>query len=125
LYALITELVRVEDPEHGKDGSDDDEDDDEDDERNKALGLGGLKAVIKDMLSASSGLVKGGEVVTILWERMRNNSGYVTWVSNRNVALIPRIQGPDNFSGVPNLVASSVVTVHPNDQDLEHSRTPS
>lgn len=66
--------MHVEDPDHGKE-SDDDEDDEEDEERNKALGLGGLKDVIKQMLSTSSGLVKGGEVVTILWERMRNNSG--------------------------------------------------
>lgn len=76
LYALITELARIEDPGPGSDHLSDD--DDEDDERDQALGLGGLKAVINDLvLGSPGGLVKGGEVVAILWERMMNMSGYV------------------------------------------------
>lgn len=59
------------------DESSSDEEDPEELVRKEALGLGGLKKVIKDLLAPSAGLVKGGEVVTILWERMRNNSGCV------------------------------------------------
>lgn len=74
LYALITELSRIEDPGMGSDHLS--EDDDEDDERDRALGLGGLKAVINDIvLGSPAGLAKGGEVVAILWERMMNMSG--------------------------------------------------
>lgn len=77
LHALTTELNEVENPP--KDDDDDDSSEEEEDPevaaRKKALGLGNLKSVINDLLTPSAGLVKGGEVVTILWERMRNNSG--------------------------------------------------
>ncbi len=78
MYALITELSRVEDS--GKGDSDEDNDDDEEDPEQLAIdremGLSNLKDVIKAMLSdESGGIAKGGEVVTIIWERMRNNSG--------------------------------------------------
>jgi gamma-tubulin complex component 2 len=75
LHTLTTDLLRVEEPEENDDDSSEEEDA-EREERNRALGLGDLKAVIKNLLSPSAGLVKGGEVVTLLWERMRNNSGF-------------------------------------------------
>ncbi|KAF8342595.1 Spc98 family-domain-containing protein [Cantharellus anzutake] len=78
IYALITELGRIEESEKG--GSDEDEDDEEEDPEqaalNREMGLSNLKDVIKAMMAdESGGIVKGGEVVTIVWERMRNNSG--------------------------------------------------
>ena len=76
LYTLTTELNDIENPPKEDDDSSSEEDP-EAMERKRALGLGNLKAVIKDLLAPSTGLVKGGEVVAILWERMRNNSGYV------------------------------------------------
>lgn len=62
-------------PKRDDDDSSSEEEDPEEEERKRALGLGGLKAVIKDLMAPDVGLVKGGEVVTILWERMRDNSG--------------------------------------------------
>ena len=76
VYTLTTELNDIENPPKEDDDSSSEEDP-EAMERKRALGLGDLKAVIKDLLAPSTGLVKGGEVVAILWERMRNNSGYV------------------------------------------------
>lgn len=76
LYTLTTELNEMENPLKEEDDSSSEEDP-EAEERKRALGLGNIKAVIKDLLAPSTGLVKGGEVVAILWERMRNNSGCV------------------------------------------------
>ncbi|KAF8908113.1 gamma-tubulin complex, DGRIP84/SPC97 component [Gymnopilus junonius] len=87
IYQLILELATADDP--GNDLSSSSSSSDEDDEeaaRNEALGLGGakLKAVLSEInktdigngLSGSSGIaVKGGEVLTIIYERMQNMSG--------------------------------------------------
>ncbi|KAF8191280.1 gamma-tubulin complex, DGRIP84/SPC97 component [Pholiota molesta] len=72
IYQLILELATADDPE-----------DDEEAAKNEALGLGGasLKAVLSeinkgDIAGSSSGIsVKGGEVLTIIYERMQNMSG--------------------------------------------------
>ena len=78
IYALITELAHIEDSEKG-DTDDDNDDDEEDPEQlaiNREMGLSNLKDVLKAMLAdESGGIAKGGEVVTLIWERMRNNSG--------------------------------------------------
>lgn len=71
--------------ESSSDSSSSDEDE-EDAARNEALGLGGakLKAVLSEInkadavsgIAGSSGIVvKGGEVLTIIYERMQNMSG--------------------------------------------------
>ncbi|KDR70247.1 hypothetical protein GALMADRAFT_255134 [Galerina marginata CBS 339.88] len=87
IYQLILELATADDPapELSSSSSSDDEDEEEA-ARNEALGLGGakLKAVLSDINKAdmasgmpgSSGIaVKGGEVLTIIYERMQNMSG--------------------------------------------------
>ena len=81
LYQLTTELATADEP-----GSDDtsSSSDAEDDARNEALGLGGakLKAVLSEINKGSqlgvnpAGIaVKGGEVLTIIYERMHSMSG--------------------------------------------------
>lgn len=74
IYSLVTELVQADDPAGSSSGS---SDDDEDDALNEALGLAsGLKAVkLGEMQLGGGGIVKGGEVVAILWDRMQNMSG--------------------------------------------------
>lgn len=70
LYSLVTEIAQADDPESGSDVESEDE------ARNEELGLGsGLKAVLSEMEIGSGGIVKGGEVISILWERMTNMSG--------------------------------------------------
>jgi len=87
IYQLILELATADDP--GAVSSSSSSSDDEDEEeaaRNEALGLGGasLKAVLSEINKADitggmpggSGIaVKGGEVLTIIYERMQNMSG--------------------------------------------------
>lgn len=86
LYLLITELATADDPSAAMSDSDSDSTPDPEEEvRNEALGLGGakLKAVLSDINKGStlgvddsaSGIVKGGEVLAILHERMQNMSG--------------------------------------------------
>ena len=73
IYALVTELTQTDDPP-----SEDSSSSSEDDALNEELGLAsGLKAVkLSEMgLGSSGGIVKGGEVVAILWDRMQNMSG--------------------------------------------------
>lgn len=83
IYQLILELATADDPSAGTSSSSEDEED-EDEAKNEALGLGGagLKAVLSEMkkndLDAAGGsgiAVKGGEVLTIVYERMLNMSG--------------------------------------------------
>ncbi|KAF8960629.1 Spc98 family-domain-containing protein [Flammula alnicola] len=87
IYQLILELATADDPgaELSSSSSSSDEDAEEA-ARNEALGLGGasLKAVLSEInkvdmaggMPGSSGIaVKGGEVLTILYERMQNMSG--------------------------------------------------
>ncbi|TFY80864.1 hypothetical protein EWM64_g3145 [Hericium alpestre] len=80
IYQLITELATADDTA-GSGASSPLASDDEDEARNEALGLGGakLKAVLSGIenggIDASSIAVKGGEVLTILYERMQNMSG--------------------------------------------------
>jgi gamma-tubulin complex component 2 len=70
IYSLITELSQSDDAESAS------EDMSDDDEKNEELGLGsGLKAVLNEMAIGGGGIVKGGEVVAILWERVTNMSG--------------------------------------------------
>ncbi|KAL0958818.1 hypothetical protein HGRIS_014137 [Hohenbuehelia grisea] len=82
IYQLVLELATADDPgaDLSSDGSSSEEDAEEA-ARNEALGLGGakLKAVMsnidKDVSGASGIAVKGGEVLAIIYERMRNTSG--------------------------------------------------
>ena len=85
IYQLILELAVAEDPSTDPPSSSDE--DEEDAARNEALGLGGvkLKAVLSEInkndmgmggVPGASGIwVKGGEVLTIIYERMQNMSG--------------------------------------------------
>ena len=85
IYQLILELAIAEDPSADLSSSTSSEEDEEDAARNEALGLGGakLKAVLSEInkndmgvSSGASGIsVKGGEVLTIIYERMQNMSG--------------------------------------------------
>lgn len=83
LCSLTSELVHAEDPEEGDSDIElvMEEEDEEERRRNEELGLGGegLKALLGEMKgsSGSGGIVKGGEVVAVLWERMMNTSGFV------------------------------------------------
>lgn len=74
IYNLITELTQTDEaPSENSSSSSD-----EDDALNEALGLAsGLKAVkLSEMgVDGGGGIVKGGEVVAILWDRMQNMSG--------------------------------------------------
>lgn len=83
IYQLILELATADDPSADLSSSSG-EDEDEDEAKNEALGLGGakLKAVLSDMkkndldVTGGSGVaVKGGEVLTIIYDRMLNMSG--------------------------------------------------
>ncbi|KAK0499733.1 gamma-tubulin complex, DGRIP84/SPC97 component [Armillaria luteobubalina] len=84
IYQLILELGSADDPsgELSDSSSDSESIDPEEEARNEALGIGGakLKAVLSEIdkngLTTSSGIaVKGGEVLTIIYERMQNMSG--------------------------------------------------
>ncbi|KAF9531316.1 gamma-tubulin complex, DGRIP84/SPC97 component [Crepidotus variabilis] len=85
IYQLILELATADDPSNElSSNSSSDSDDSEEAARNEALGLGGakLKAMLSEMGKASADLasgsgiqVKGGEVLTIIYERMQNMSG--------------------------------------------------
>ncbi|EJD47788.1 Spc97/Spc98 [Auricularia subglabra TFB-10046 SS5] len=69
MYALISELAEADDPPVSS--SDSDSDNDLDD----ALGIAsGVKAVLSQ-LEDDGGIIKGGEVVAIIWQRMANMSG--------------------------------------------------
>jgi len=83
---LILELATADDSNADlSSGSSSDQEDPEEAARNEALGLGGakLKSVLSEInktdisgLSDGSGIaVKGGEVLTIIYERMQNMSG--------------------------------------------------
>lgn len=83
IYQLIIELGTADDPS-GDGSSSSTPSDSEDEARNEALGLGGakLKAVLSEInkndmngTGASGIAVKGGEVLTIIYERMQNMSG--------------------------------------------------
>jgi gamma-tubulin complex component 2 len=85
IYQLVLELGSADDPAaEGDSSSSASTSDAEEDARNEALGLGGakLKAVLSEMdkngldVAGGSGIaVKGGEVLTIIYERMQNMSG--------------------------------------------------
>ena len=87
IYQLILELATADDPGAVSSSSSSSEDEDEEEAaRNEALGLGGasLKAVLSEInkadiaggMSGGSGIaVKGGEVLSIIYERMQNMSG--------------------------------------------------
>lgn len=81
IYGLITELVEAEEPGNSESSDDSsDELDAEEQARNEALGLGGdkLKALVNEMKNGNdvpAGPVKGGEVLTILYERLQRMSG--------------------------------------------------
>ncbi|KAK0461793.1 gamma-tubulin complex, DGRIP84/SPC97 component [Desarmillaria tabescens] len=84
IYQLILELGSADDPSGELSGSSSDSEsiDPEEEARNEALGIGGakLKAVLSEIdkngLTTSSGIaVKGGEVLTIIYERTQNMSG--------------------------------------------------
>lgn len=73
IYSLVCELSQADStPEEDSSSSSD-----EDDALNEQLGLAsGLKAVkLSEMEIGGGGIVKGGEVVAILWDRMQNMSG--------------------------------------------------
>jgi gamma-tubulin complex component 2 len=85
LYQLVQELGSADDPggDSSSSSSSSEDSDPEEAARNEALGLGGanLKAVLSEIdksagLDNASGIpVKGGEVLTIIFERMQNMSG--------------------------------------------------
>ena len=85
IYQLILELAIAEDPTADLSSSASSDEDEEDAARNEALGLGGakLKAVLSEITKNDMGVstgasgisVKGGEVLTIIYERMQNMSG--------------------------------------------------
>lgn len=87
IYYLVLELSTADDPSPSSASSSNPSDDEEDEEeraKNEALGLGGasLKAVLSDITKKTTlggtgtGIaVKGGEVLTILYERMQHLSG--------------------------------------------------
>ena len=86
LYQLVLELGTADDPsaELSSSSSSPSSEDEEEEARNEALGLGGakLKAVLSEIdkntlgVAGGSGIaVKGGEVLTIIYERMQNMSG--------------------------------------------------
>lgn len=85
IYQLVLELGSADDPSGDLSSSASDQSselDPEEEARNEALGIGGakFKAVINDidkngLASSSSIAVKGGEVLTIIYERMQNMSG--------------------------------------------------
>ncbi|KAI0954277.1 hypothetical protein AcV7_007553 [Taiwanofungus camphoratus] len=85
LYLLTTELATADDPSASLSSESATSSDAEEDARNEALGLGGakLKAVLSEIKTSSLGVdsgaseivVKGGEVLAILHERMQNMSG--------------------------------------------------
>ena len=79
IYQLTTELASVDNVDNSSGLS---SDSDSDEARNEALGLGGakLKAVLSDLknpgLDVESNVpVKGGEVLSVIYERMQNMSG--------------------------------------------------
>lgn len=79
IHGLVNELIEVEDPE-GSDSESSSEVDSEEERRKEALGLGGakLKAVLNDIQSEDgppAGPAIGGEVLTILNERLQRMSG--------------------------------------------------
>lgn len=73
IYSLIVELSQTDSA--GDNSSEEASSDD--DALNEELGLAsGLKAVkLSEMSIGGGGIVKGGEVVAILWDRMQNMSG--------------------------------------------------
>ncbi|KIL66430.1 hypothetical protein M378DRAFT_10123 [Amanita muscaria Koide BX008] len=84
IYQLILELATADDPSNSLASSSSSEMDPEEEARNEALGLGGdkLKAVLSEINSNNLGVaggsgiaVKGGEVLTIIYEPMQNMSG--------------------------------------------------
>lgn len=107
IYQLVLELGTADDPSGSSISSDEDPDtsDAEEEARNEALGLGGakLKAVMSDFnkgTTAASGIaVKGGEVLTIIYERMQNMSGdptakslYATLVKTAGVPYVAMLK---------------------------------
>ncbi|KAJ7063541.1 gamma-tubulin complex, DGRIP84/SPC97 component [Mycena amicta] len=84
IYQLVLELGSADDPSADLDSSASSSSDPDEDARNEALGLGGakLKAMLSEMdknaldVTGGSGIVvKGGEVLAIIYERMQNMSG--------------------------------------------------
>jgi gamma-tubulin complex component 2 len=82
IYHLTLELGTADDPSPDADSlsEEDEEVDAEEEARNEALGLGGskLRAVLSSMdknHAAPAIAVKGGEVLSIIYERMQNMSG--------------------------------------------------
>jgi gamma-tubulin complex component 2 len=71
IYSLVCELAQTDSQ------SEESETTSDDDALNEELGLAsGLKAVkLSEMSFSGGGIVKGGEVVAILWDRMQNMSG--------------------------------------------------
>ncbi|KAJ8596832.1 hypothetical protein M405DRAFT_725573 [Rhizopogon salebrosus TDB-379] len=83
IYQLILELATTDDDDASSSSSS--ESDPEQAARDEALGLGGakLKAVLSDMKKSTSDApinVKGGEVLTVIYERMQTMSGDPTAV---------------------------------------------
>ncbi|KAG1733900.1 Spc98 family-domain-containing protein [Suillus paluster] len=84
IYQLILELATTDDDDASSSSSSS-ESDPEQAARDEALGLGGakLKAVLSDMKKSTSDApinVKGGEVLTVIYERMQTMSGDPTAV---------------------------------------------
>ena len=84
IYQLILELATADEDPSADLESSSSSDDEEEKARNAALGIGGanFKAVLSDMkkgdmsgMDSSGILVKGGEVLTVLYERMQNMNG--------------------------------------------------
>ncbi|KAG8877739.1 hypothetical protein FRB97_003153 [Tulasnella sp. 331] len=97
IYSLTTELVRADHPELENDEDEDEEEEmDEIDAINEELGLGFARTQGKlKKLNAleEAGIIKGGEVVAVLWDRVMNMSGDPT-AHELYLALFRRASAP-------------------------------
>ena len=78
IHALTDELIRSDGAQLDEEGEDDEDDEvDEIDAMDEALGLGfGKKNKLKALEALDDvGIIKGGEVVAVIWERVMNMSG--------------------------------------------------
>lgn len=79
LYQLTTELALADDPSALLSGASSSDEDEADEAKDAALGLGGasLKAVLSSIGKGTTSTipVKGGEVLTVVYERMQNMAG--------------------------------------------------
>lgn len=108
IYQLTTELAVADDASNSLSSPSISSDDEEDEARNEALGLGGakLKAVLSDLhkpggMDGENAIpVKGGEVLSVIYDRMQNMSGdpaaltlYGAFLRSAGVPYVSMLQG--------------------------------